>query len=275
MPVVWSRSLVQNEAYKQQPSMLPLARSVAALCALWVSLRAAHACSSTGSCVPISAATSAAPLAGACQLPILASCEEFVRDFWGRRPAVLRGVGSGAAWTDFAASVSRPSLERSDLSVELGTANSYTGRVFKETKVRDYAAHLQRQSLEVSGNDTFYLFGNHRGPEWDAFLARYPSLHARLPCLPRVEHVSLSFGVAGEGTGVPWHFHGALCAFCVRPRALAANALLPLQDRGFWSNSSGARLGTWRPRKPRPRRLTPTPPLWRGSPTSIRCWSPR
>eukprot|EP01003_Olkasia_polycarbonata_P004976 NODE_434_length_897_cov_64.542453_g379_i0.p1 GENE.NODE_434_length_897_cov_64.542453_g379_i0~~NODE_434_length_897_cov_64.542453_g379_i0.p1 ORF type:complete len:220 (-),score=23.47 NODE_434_length_897_cov_64.542453_g379_i0:205-864(-) len=127
------------------------------------------------------------------------------------------------------------------LPLKISTANAYTGKDWVEMSLGNYLENaMGPQSPEKQGNDTFYLFGSTEGAEWDAFLAKYPSPTLQYPSesffsrrlgsdvsgsaefeqagfskcdgeLLRAKQrdgVSLSFGIAGRGTGVPFHFHG-------------------------------------------------------------------
>ncbi len=52
--------------------------------------------------------------------------------------------------------------------------------------------------------ETFYFFGDNDVAEWASFLSSYEQPPFSLPM-----HTSaLSFGLAGPGTGVPFHIHG-------------------------------------------------------------------
>ena len=52
--------------------------------------------------------------------------------------------------------------------------------------------------------ETFYMFGDNNHDEWSDFLTEYTPPPFTLP-----RHLpALSFGVAGPGSGVPFHFHG-------------------------------------------------------------------
>ena len=52
--------------------------------------------------------------------------------------------------------------------------------------------------------ETYYLFGDHTHPRWLELLDRYTLPPYTLP----LHQPMLSFGVAGPGSGVPFHFHG-------------------------------------------------------------------
>ena len=52
--------------------------------------------------------------------------------------------------------------------------------------------------------ETFYFFGDNDVVEWKELLDEYKLPPFKLP----MYHAALSFGLAGPGTGVPFHFHG-------------------------------------------------------------------
>jgi hypothetical protein len=59
--------------------------------------------------------------------------------------------------------------------------------------------------VHASGGDTLYHFGDNNHIEWAALL----DLYVRPPFIPPDAHVALSFGLAGPGSGVSFHVHGA------------------------------------------------------------------
>ena len=63
-----------------------------------------------------------------------------------------------------------------------------------------------------SFSETFYFFGDNDIEEWSDLLSEY-----NLPPLNLPHHsAALSFGLAGPGTGVPFHFHGpGKCGICL------------------------------------------------------------
>lgn len=94
-----------------------------------------------------------------------------------------------------------------DFDVTLSTANK-NSYAKTEASFRYYVANmLKPQSLEASGKATKYFFGDNRHSEWDALFKHYekPSAFYR-------DHASLSFGVGGSGSGVPFHTHGHVFA---------------------------------------------------------------
>ena len=91
----------------------------------------------------------------------------------------------------------------------LSSANTYS-YAKRTSTLYDYVTGLQPQRLEVSGADSWYWFGDHNMTTWSNFLSQYEHFHRPLfASRARGDAVSLSFGVAAAGTGVPFHVHGA------------------------------------------------------------------
>ncbi|RHY28928.1 hypothetical protein DYB32_007405 [Aphanomyces invadans] len=168
-------------------------------------------------------------LEGACSIRIEVdlSCEAFVSTYLGVEPVIIRpsSAASGLWNAAFTEASSRHTMETAhgDLTVKMSTANSYTGRDWTEMRVATYmTTQLHDADMAKMGNETFYLFGSTRGPGWNAFLSMYsPPTHvypsesfAHASCDARAlqrhtkTSTSLSFGMAGRGSGVPFHFHG-------------------------------------------------------------------
>jgi ribosomal protein L16 Arg81 hydroxylase len=91
-----------------------------------------------------------------------------------------------------------------DYIVRLSSANSYSYEK-KDMTFREYCnKHLFPQNRNTLGNETFYMFGDNDNEEWGDLLNEYKIPDYNLP-----RHIpALSFGVAGPGSGVPFHFHG-------------------------------------------------------------------
>ena len=70
--------------------------------------------------------------------------------------------------------------------------------------LRTFADKKPVQFLLITLAETFYFFGYNDMEEWADFFSAY-----KLPPyeLPGHTH-ALSFGLAGQGSGVPFHFHG-------------------------------------------------------------------
>lgn len=147
-----------------------------------------------------------------CQVSSFETCEEFRDKLWKKQPGVWRYSSTADTHDklkEFQTSTTRERLGASPLRVKMSTSVSYTGRVHKEVAVAEYVADDSPAS--ELGNETYYLFGNHQGPEWEGFLGQYPRLESSelFSCLYLEEGLSsLSFGCARKGTGVPFHFHG-------------------------------------------------------------------
>nr|XP_045599899.1 jmjC domain-containing protein 8-like isoform X2 [Procambarus clarkii] len=88
------------------------------------------------------------------------------------------------------------------LTVRLSSANSYS-YAKRDISFRDYCNHHLHPQL-LSTLETFYFFGDNNHEEWQDLLDLYEPPPYTLP-----HHFpALSFGLAGMGTGVPFHFHG-------------------------------------------------------------------
>ncbi|CAK8694413.1 unnamed protein product [Clavelina lepadiformis] len=89
-------------------------------------------------------------------------------------------------------------------TVTLSTANTHSYDKV-EMKFGEYVERVLRpQDFNKSGQDTLYFFGNHDYSEWGDLFDQYVIPPYELP----FKSAALSFGIAGAGTGVPFHFHG-------------------------------------------------------------------
>ncbi|VDK56720.1 unnamed protein product [Anisakis simplex] len=98
--------------------------------------------------------------------------------------------------------------EWADEAVTLNSANTYSSARVAST-FGDYVRELMKPQLPNSlGNETLYLFGDIDPYRWAPLLDEYNQPKWQLP-----DHQpALSFGIAGAGTGVPFHFHGPVFA---------------------------------------------------------------
>ncbi|CAI4230569.1 unnamed protein product [Auanema sp. JU1783] len=95
-------------------------------------------------------------------------------------------------------------LDWSESDVVLNSANTYSYTRVPST-FGDYVENLLKpQNLETLGNETLYLFGDIDQKHWAPLLESYNQPKWSLPG----HTAALSFGIAGAGTGVPFHFHG-------------------------------------------------------------------
>jgi hypothetical protein len=145
----------------------------------------------------------------ACEISEFSTCEEFLNLYWNKLPSIARAANilNTKEYEDFRFASTRSQLLTSDLPIKLSTSVSYTGRVFIDTTVGKYVQDDSPASK--LGNETYYLFGNHEGADWQRFLDRYPRLEksSLFSCLKlNPSDSALSFGTAKGGTGVPWHF---------------------------------------------------------------------
>lgn len=94
--------------------------------------------------------------------------------------------------------------------VTLSTANQFS-YLKTEASFRDYVENYMSkpQDLNASGADTKYHFGDNKHSEWDHFFNLYPK---PTEILYDAKIATLSFGLAGTGTGVPSHTHGHVFA---------------------------------------------------------------
>ncbi|XP_078477748.1 jmjC domain-containing protein 8 [Lampetra planeri] len=144
---------------------------------------------------------------GPCNIDVLDSSSisyhEFINRYAYSSPVILKGLTDN---TKFRSSCSRSSLlkEYGERKVRLSTANTYS---YKKVDVpfREYVDLLLKpQSVDALGSDTLYFFGDNNFTEWQTLFDIYKPPPFTLP------HTSgaYSFGIAGPGTGVPFHWHG-------------------------------------------------------------------
>ncbi|XP_028310633.1 jmjC domain-containing protein 8 isoform X2 [Gouania willdenowi] len=144
---------------------------------------------------------------GLCNIDVLdassLSHQQFLERYAYSQPLVLRGLTDNSR---FRKSCSRSNLLEvyGALTVRLSTANTFSYRKV-DVPFRDYVNRFLRpQSVNALGSETLYFFGDNNYSEWRGLLDQY-----QVPpyVLPQTSS-ALSFGVAGAGTGVPFHWHG-------------------------------------------------------------------
>ncbi|CAB3403603.1 unnamed protein product [Caenorhabditis bovis] len=91
-----------------------------------------------------------------------------------------------------------------DVDVTLNSANTYSYTRVPTTFGNYIEERMKPQSLDVLGNETLYLFGDIDPKVWKPLLDNYKLPEWQLPG----HSPALSFGIAGAGTGIPFHFHG-------------------------------------------------------------------
>ncbi|NXT26159.1 JMJD8 protein, partial [Syrrhaptes paradoxus] len=155
----------------------------------------------------------------------------FLQRFAFSRPVILRGVTDNSA---FRALCTRDKLLAAfgARSVRLSTANTYSYRKV-DVPFQEYVEHLlEPQDLARLGSggcpppslhsqhppvltilivpilpptpDTLYFFGDNNFTEWGPLFQHYVPPPFRIPGTSP----AYSFGIAGSGSGVPFHWHG-------------------------------------------------------------------
>ncbi|KAE9554676.1 hypothetical protein FO519_002086 [Halicephalobus sp. NKZ332] len=130
------------------------------------------------------------------------SQDRFLDEFAYSKPVIIYNVDNSR----FQELCERESMlaEWAHTDIVLNSANTYSYTRVKSTFGEYVNEILKPQDVDTLGNETLYLFGDIDQTIWQPLLAEY-----KLPSwtLPNFEP-ALSFGIAGAGTGVPFHFHG-------------------------------------------------------------------
>jgi len=139
--------------------------------------------------------------------------EEFIKKYAYSMPVIIR---DGANNDLFRALTEKGELlnKYGGSIVRLSSANSFSYEK-RDISFHDYCRnHIRPQNRNTLGNETFYMFGDNDYEEWRDLLDEYNQPKYTLPR----HHPALSFGVAGPGSGVPFHFHGPGFAEAVHGR---------------------------------------------------------
>ncbi|XP_074408713.1 jmjC domain-containing protein 8 isoform X3 [Zonotrichia albicollis] len=127
----------------------------------------------------------------------------FLQRFAFSRPVILGGVTDNSA---FRALCTREKLLAAfgPFPVRLSTANTYSYRKV-DVPFQEYVEHLLKpQDPARLGSDTLYFFGDNNFTEWGPLFQHYVPPPFRIPGTSP----AYSFGIAGSGSGVPFHWHG-------------------------------------------------------------------
>ncbi|XP_071975827.1 jmjC domain-containing protein 8-like [Engystomops pustulosus] len=128
---------------------------------------------------------------------------EFIEQYAYKRPVIIQGITDNS---EFRSLCRREKLLQmyGDRSVRLSTANTYSYDKV-DVPFQEYVEHLLRpQDLDSLGVDTLYFFGDNNFTEWGSLFQKYIPPPFKLPGTTG----AYSFGIAGSGTGVPFHWHG-------------------------------------------------------------------
>jgi len=139
--------------------------------------------------------------------------KEFLEKYAYTEPVIVRDTTNNDL---FRALTGRHELMSSygEYHVRLSSANSYSYEK-RDISFNEYCnKHLSPQNRNTLGNETFYMFGDNDYEEWKDLLDEYMQPPYTLPR----HKPALSFGVAGPGSGVPFHFHGPGFAEAVHGR---------------------------------------------------------
>ncbi|XP_044159463.1 jmjC domain-containing protein 8 [Bufo gargarizans] len=128
---------------------------------------------------------------------------EFIKRYAYKRPVIIQGITDNS---EFRSLCRKEQLIRTygDRSVRLSTANTYSYEKV-DVPFQEYVEHyLRPQDLDSLGVDTLYFFGDNNFTEWGSLFQKYTPPPFKLPGTIG----AFSFGIAGSGTGVPFHWHG-------------------------------------------------------------------
>ncbi|XP_063040226.1 jmjC domain-containing protein 8 [Engraulis encrasicolus] len=128
---------------------------------------------------------------------------QFLQQYAYVKPVILRGITDNKRFR-FLCSKYNLLREYRDKTVRLSTANTHSYRKV-DVLFDEFVEYLLRpQSAGTLGSETLYFFGDNNFTEWEALFDEY---HAPPYKIPHT-NPAYSFGIAGPGTGVPFHWHG-------------------------------------------------------------------
>jgi hypothetical protein len=129
--------------------------------------------------------------------------KEFLDQYAFKKPVIIRGITDNSE-------IRR--LSRKDQLLE-----KYSGKLIRLSSANTYSYHkvdvplekyideiLRAQTIGSLGNETLYWFGDNDHMTWCELFNSYIEPPLSIPGLT----AAYSYGVAGVGTGVPFHIHG-------------------------------------------------------------------
>ncbi|XP_030068125.1 jmjC domain-containing protein 8 isoform X2 [Microcaecilia unicolor] len=128
---------------------------------------------------------------------------EFIQQYAFSRPVIIQGLTDNS---EFQALCTKERLleEYGERLVRLSTANTYSYQKVN-VRFREYVELLLKpQDQDCLGSDTLYFFGDNNFTEWGSLFEKYSAPPFQIPGTSK----AYSFGIAGSGTGVPFHWHG-------------------------------------------------------------------
>ncbi|KAL8586189.1 hypothetical protein ACOMHN_057751 [Nucella lapillus] len=131
------------------------------------------------------------------------SQEEFLSRYAYSQPVVIRGATDNTEFINDCRKHNMLSKYGSKV-IRLSSANTHSYKKLDMTLMMYVKEVLKPQTLEKLGNETFYWFGDNNHTEWRELFDKYLPPPYLLPGMTG----AYSFGMAGAGTGVPFHFHG-------------------------------------------------------------------
>jgi len=131
------------------------------------------------------------------------SLKQFLKEYSTSRPFIVRDSSNNDLFRALARKAELIS-SYGHTTVTLSSANSYSYEKVKMSFSEYCDKHTGPQSINTLGNETFYMFGDNDYEEWSDFLQEYSPPPYNLPG----HTAAFSFGVAGAGSGVPFHTHG-------------------------------------------------------------------
>ncbi|XP_074135879.1 jmjC domain-containing protein 8 isoform X3 [Sminthopsis crassicaudata] len=128
---------------------------------------------------------------------------EFIHQYAFSRPVILQRLTDNSLFQDLC-SKEKLLAEFGDFRIRLSTANTYSYQKV-DLSFQEYVEQLLApQDPKSLGNDTLYFFGDNNFTEWGGLFQHYspPPFHLLGTT------AAYSFGIAGVGSGVPFHWHG-------------------------------------------------------------------